>query len=532
VSLVEELVSAVRSGRLRSRDEVQAFKLDSARRLGLDHVPSNADLLAQAPDGDREALRPLLLKKPTRTASGVAVVAVQTSPEWCPHGTCTFCPGGPPTNSSKSYTGHEPAARRAVRNAFDPYAQTADRIRQLKATGHATDKIDLILQGGTLTARDLDYQEWFVKRCYDAMNDDGVVSVNRVGTPGALTLDDAMAVNESAANRCIGLTVETKPDWCLEPHLDVILGFGATRVELGVQTTFEEVLARTHRGHTLAESVQATRLVKDAGLKLCYHMMPGLPGSDPERDVESFARIFEDPAFRPDMVKIYPTLVIEGTRLYEDWRRGAYRPYTTEEAARVVAECKRRVPPWVRIQRIDRDIPVPQIAAGVDKSNLRQIARNRLRNTLGVDCRCIRCREVGLNHDGMPPDEELEVFRTEYEASEGRELFLSVEDPERRRLVGYVRARRLARPHRAELRPDDAMVRELKVYGPMVPIGGHADDRWQHRGWGRRLMDAAESVARDEWGCDRLLVLPGVGVRAYYRRLGYDDVGPYLAKSL
>ncbi len=529
MQLGARLMEAVHEGRVQSPEDVETFKRELARAGALAHVPSNADLLAAVSGDDRERVRPLLRMKPTRTASGVAIVAVQTSPEWCPHGTCTFCPGGPPTNSAKSYTGHEPAARRAGRHNFDPYDQTADRVAQLQATGHDTDKIDLILMGGTLTARDLDYQQWFVKRCYDAMNDAGTPRRNRLGTPGALTLDEAMRENETAANRCIGLTVETKPDWCRQWHVDVILGFGATRVELGVQTTSDAVLAATHRGHDVGDSVEATRLVKDAGLKLCYHMMPGLPGATPDGDVESFRRVMEDPAFRPDMVKIYPTLVIAGTRLYESWRRGDYEPYSTETAADVVARCKALVPPWVRIQRVERDIPTHEIEAGVEKTNLRQLAVGRLRDVYGKECRCIRCREVGRRR---APDEATVALRTtEYAASDGQEAFLAAED-EAGTLVGFVRARRVGAPHRPEVAPGDAIVRELKVYGTVVPIGHAGAARWQHQGWGRRLMEAAEAHAAEAWGADRMLVLPGVGVREYYRKLGYSDTGPYLEKAL
>jgi elongator complex protein 3 len=533
VGFAKAVLDAIRTGQAKSAMDVQRLKMELARVHQVDKIPSNAELLAEAPEAERARFLPLLRMKPMRTASGVAVVAVQTSPEWCPHGTCTFCPGGPVTNSAKSYTGFEPAARRAGRNHFDPYLQTAERVAQLQATGHSTDKIDLILMGGTLTARMLDYQEWFVKRCYDAMNDEGKPSVGRWGVPGATTLDEAMERNERAQNRCIGITVETKPDWCLELQLDVILGFGTTRVELGVQTTHEDVLAATHRGHTLKETVRSTQLVKDSGLKLCYHMMPGLPGSTPEKDIESFARIFSDSDFRPDMIKIYPTLVIEGTRLYEDWRRGRYKPYTTQEAAEVVAQCKRLVPPWVRIQRVDRDIPIPQISAGVDKSNLRQIALARLKEMTGKGCPCIRCREVGLNalQDGGHP-EEWEIVRQEYDASGGREVFISVETPDRSRLLGFVRLRRLGAPHRPELSPGDAIVRELKVYGPSLGLGEVPEEEWQHRGWGRRLMEEAERVAQEDWGLERLFVLPGVGVRQYYERLGFGRSGPYMVKAL
>lgn len=531
VDLVEEILARVRRGEARTKDELHRLKLDVVHRHRAGAAPSDADLLAALGPGEREQYRPLLRTKPARTLAGVAVVAVQTSPAWCPHGTCTYCPGGPPTLSAKSYTGFEPAALRAGRHGHDPYAQVADRLRQLQAIGHSTDKVDLVLMGGTLTARDLDYQEWFAKRCYDALNDDGAVSVNRYGTAGALTLEEAMRRNEAAANRCIGLTVETKPDWCFEEHLDVVLGLGATRLELGVQTTYDDVLVRVHRGHTVADSIRATRLAKDAGLKLCYHLMPGLPGNDPVRDAASMRGIFEDPDFRPDMVKLYPTLVLPGTPLYEEWKRGAYRPYTTQEAAEVVAAVKRIVPAYVRIQRVDRDIPTPMLAAGVDKSNLRELAVAILARE-GLRCRCIRCREAGLKgaRDRVRPDpESVTLGRLEYDASGGREVFLSADERTTDMLHGYLRLRRPGAPHRGELEGATAIVRELKVLGTVVPVGAHGDGL-QHRGLGRRLLAEAERVAFGEWGVERLAVLAGVGVKAYYRRLGYADDGAYVVK--
>lgn len=531
MELIQEILAGVRDGSVRTKYELHRWKMAIVRRRHAPLIPTNADLYTSLEAHERPAYRGILQLKSTRTLSGVAIVAVQTSPEWCPHGTCTYCPGGPPSSSAKSYTGFEPAAQRAGRLGHDPYLQVADRLRQLHDIGHETDKIDLVLMGGTLTARDLDYQEWFVKRCLDAMNDAGSPSKNRLGTPGALMLDDAKLANESAENRCIGLTVETKPDWAMGGHLDIALGFGATRIELGIQTTYDDVLAHVHRGHTLGDSITSTRLVKDAGFKLCYHMMPGLPGNDAARDAESFRRIFEDSDFKPDMIKIYPTLVIPGTQLYEEWRRGEYRPYTTEEAARVVAAAKRIVPPWVRIQRVDRDIPTPLIRAGVDKSNLREIAIEELERT-GERCHCIRCREVGFRDrkEGRTVQPRLEILRIEYDASGGREVFVSLEDVESERLYGFVRLRRPGRPHRPELAEPHAMIRELRVNGTQVALGEHQEARWQHRGLGQRLLDEAARITFEEWGLDRLFVLSGIGVKAYYRRLGFKDEGPYLLR--
>lgn len=535
MDVTDQILVKIRAGELRNKTQIQEAKLRLARELNASALPTDADIWGRLQGVERERYRGLLQQKPTRTASGVAVVTVQSSPSWCPHGTCTYCPGGPNTNSAKSYTGFEPAAQRAARLQHDPYAQTADRIRQLQTIGHPTDKVDFILQGGTFTARDLDYQQWFVKRCYDALNDEGRADTNRLGLPGALTLEEAMKRNESAPSRMIGLTVETKPDWALQDHLDVILDFGTTRLELGVQTLREEILTRVHRGHTLTETRDATRLAKDAGLKLVYHMMPGLPGATPETDIDDFRTLFSDPAYRPDMLKIYPTLVLKGTPLYEDWRRGEYQPYDTGTAARVIAEAKRVIPPWVRIMRVDRDIPVPMIEAGIDKSNVREMAVRLLKEKYGETCRCIRCREVGIRQVAgtrNAAEANWELRETRYESSGGEERFLAFEDPADETIAGYLRLRVPGAPHRPEFADGDcSIIRELKVNGPMVPIGDSPHEEFQHRGLGRALMDEAWRVTREELGLSRMFVIAGPGVKPYYRKLGFVDAGAYLVRS-
>ncbi len=414
----EEIIDQIRSGEIRTKNEIHAAKVKLCKKYGLNRLPSDVDILEHASPDIYNDIIPFLKLKPVRTFSGVAVVAVMTSPEDCPHGKCIYCPGGKEYGTAQSYTGHEPAALRAGSNDFDPFRQTKSRIQQLNTIGHSTDKIDLIIMGGTFTARDKEYQEWFVRRCFDAMNETESAS-----------LEEAHSLNEFAPSRCIGMTVETRPDWCKVEHIDEMLGLGATRVELGVQTTYDDLLEGVERGHKVGESIEATRLAKDAGLKVCYHMMPGLPGSDLQRDLASFKALFENQDFKPDMLKIYPCLVVEGTKLYEKWKKGEYKPYNTEENAELIAEIKRFIPEWVRIQRIQRDIPVKLISAGVDKSNLRQIVQGKLEEK-GEKCSCIRCREVGIRSlRGEKPDiETISLRRNGYEASEGKEYFLSFED--------------------------------------------------------------------------------------------------------
>ncbi|MBR6204502.1 MAG: tRNA uridine(34) 5-carboxymethylaminomethyl modification radical SAM/GNAT enzyme Elp3 [Candidatus Methanomethylophilaceae archaeon] len=505
-ALAAEIIAAVKDGSVADRASLQNLKLKLCKKHGLPGVPPNSEILAEVEPEDRKLLTPFLLKKPTRTISGVAVVAVMTSPHDCPHGKCAYCPGGVSTGSPQSYTGKEPAARRAERNRFDPYLQVRDRLKQLSDIGHKTDKIDLIIMGGTFTSREPEYQELFVRRCFDAMNG-----------RDSETLEGAQRLNEASACRCVGLTVETRPDVFDREQIERAMALGATRVELGVQILDDGVLAGVDRGHGVEAVRRCTRECREHGLKVCYHLMPGLPGSSPEKDLERFREVFEDPGFRPDMLKFYTTLVMEGTKLHDMWKAGEYEPYDVDTAAALLSEMKSMVPEYVRIQRIQRDIPVPQIAAGITKSNLRQIVEGRM-EAEGRRCRCIRCREVG--HAGISLDDpgKVSLNDLEYEASGGEEHFISFDYGEW--LVGYVRLRLDSR----------ATIRELKVFGKTAAIGDEGED-WQHRGFGRELVAEAERKAREK-GYGRIRVTSGVGVRGYYRSLGYEEDLPYMAKTL
>ena len=514
MNFFEEINQLFRDNRIKSREELEKWKNKLAKKYGM-KMPRNSEILKNLSPPLRDKYRPLLLKKPSRTLSGVAIVAIMTSPFPCPHGKCIYCPGGPDKGTAQSYTGHEPAALRASQHNFDPYEQVRARIEQLNVIGHPTDKIDLIIMGGTFTARPQSYQEWFVKRAFDAMN--GFIAKN---------LEEAQLINESAKNRCIGLTVETRPDWFMEREIDFALSLGATRVELGIQTVYDDILKLVKRGHGVKESVIATRLAKDAGFKINYHMMPGLPGSSIEKDFQAFKAIFEDERFKPDMLKIYPTLVVKGTVLYDMWKRGEYEPYSLEEMIDLLVRVKRIVPPWVRIQRIQRDIPAKFIEAGVKRSDLRAIVQREMKRR-GFECKCIRCREVGRKGG-----EKFKMVRRDYRASSGLEIFLSHEDEEYDSIASYLRLRLPSEnAHRAEIR-GAAIVREVKVFGRELPIGERDKDAWQHRGFGRELVREAERIAKEEWGVSRIIVISGVGVRNYYRKLGYERIGPYMGKNL
>lgn len=507
----DRLLKAIADGEVRDKASLQRKKIELCRELGLSTVPPNSETLARADEETLPLVRAVLRRKDVRTLSGVAVVAVMTSPAPCPHGRCTYCPGGVDNNSPQSYTGKEPAARRASHNEYDAFRQATARLEQLEAIGHATDKIDLIIMGGTFTSRPWEYQVSFVKGCFDAMN------LVRGGT-----LEDSHHLNEGAPHRCIGMTVETRPDSFDGDMADRCMHLGATRVELGVQVLDDGILRSVNRGHGVEEVARATQVARDKGLKVCYHIMPGLPGSSPDKDLESFRLMFDDERFRPDMLKIYPTLVVKGTPLYESWKAGEYSPYATAQAVEVIARMKALAPRYVRIQRIQRDIPVDLIEAGVDKGHLRELVRARMRAE-GTRCRCIRCREVGLNRVPATVANEISLNRLEYIASSGKEAFISldVEGPDA--LVGYVRLR-------LPLEGGTARVRELKVFGLMAQLGVRGKE-WQHRGFGKELMAEAEELAARE-GYGTLKVTSGVGVRKYYQSLGYGRDGPYMSKGL
>ena len=508
VALSEEIIDAVKTGKVRDRDELQNLKLKLSKKYDLGQVPRSSEILANVNDEDRDLLLPFLIKKPMRTMSGVAVVAIMSSPFDCPHGKCAYCPGGVANNSPQSYTGKEPAARRAGRNDFDPYRQVSDRINQLTDIGHLTDKIDLIVMGGTFTCRDPEYQEWFVRRCFDAMN--GVDST---------TLGEAQALNEVSAHRCVGLTVETRPDVFDDDQIERSMRLGATRVELGVQILDDDILDRVDRGHRTDAVRDCTKRCKDHGLKVCYHLMPGLPGSSPEHDLECFRKVFDSSDYRPDMLKFYPTLVVEGTKVLDWWKEGSYKPLDTEEAVDLLCRMKETVPEYVRIQRIQRDIPVPQITAGIMKSNIRQLVAEEMERR-GRPCRCIRCREVGHRGITLDDPDKVQLKITEYDASGGKEYFVAMEYEDS--IVGYVRVRIDSNPV--------ATIRELKVFGKIVSIGEDGED-WQHRGYGKSLVREAERIAKDN-GKSGIRVTSGVGVRQYYASLGFAKELPYMQKGL
>ncbi|KAI9187991.1 Elongator subunit [Blastocladiella emersonii ATCC 22665] len=506
-----------------------------SKRYKLAGQPRLVDIIAAIPHEHRAALVPRLRAKPVRTASGVAVVAVMCKPHRCPHiamtgNICVYCPGGPDSDfeySTQSYTGYEPTSMRAIRARYNPFEQSRGRILQLQSLGHSCDKVEYIVMGGTFMALPEEYRHWFIARLHDALS----------GHESGGDVDEAVRMSEQSPVKCVGITIETRPDYCLKPHISQMLRYGCTRLEIGVQSVYEDVARDTNRGHTVKAVCESFHLGKDAGYKIVAHMMPDLPNVGMERDLEQFKEYFENPAFRSDGLKIYPTLVIRGTGLYELWRTGRYRNYTPNELVDLVARIMALVPPWTRVYRVQRDIPMPLVTSGVEHGNLRELALARMRD-LGVTSRDVRTREVGIqevHHRVSPTD--VELVRRDYAANGGWETFLAYEDPAQDILIGLLRLRKCSEDgtFRPELRVDgvpQSVVRELHVYGSVVPVHSRDPTRFQHQGFGTLLMEEAERIARDEHGSCKLSVISGVGTRDYYRKLGYETDGPYMSKWL
>eukprot|EP00899_Mesostigma_viride_P022636 jgi/Mesvir1/3557/Mv12023-RA.1 len=508
------------------------IKSIASRRYGLSRAPKLVEIISAVPEEYRAALLPRLRAKPVRTASGIAVVAVMSKPHRCPHiattgNICVYCPGGPDSDfeySTQSYTGYEPTSMRAIRARYDPYLQSRGRIDQLRKLGHSVDKVEFILMGGTFMSLPAEYRDWFIRSLHDSLS-------------GHASRDVAEAVrfSEHSTTKCIGLTIETRPDYCLSPHLRQMLSYGCTRLEIGLQSVYEDVARDTNRGHSVAQVKECFHLAKDAGFKVVVHMMPDLPNVGMERDMEAFREFFENPDFRADGLKLYPTLVIRGTGLYELWKTGRYHNYHPAELVDLVARILSLVPPWTRVYRIQRDIPMPLVTSGVENGNLRELALARM-TELGLKCRDVRTREAGIQHihHKVRPD-QVELVRRDYAANGGWETFLSYEDAQQDILVGLLRLRRCsgrpgAMPEMCGARC--SVVRELHVYGTAVPIHGRDAGKFQHQGFGSLLMEEAERISREEHRSTKLLVISGVGTRHYYRRLGYELDGPYMAKWL
>ncbi|GMT05057.1 hypothetical protein PENTCL1PPCAC_27231, partial [Pristionchus entomophagus] len=529
---VNEIVAALIAANEAGKDvNLNRLKCDISQKHGLSSQPKLVDIIAGVPAQYKNVLVPKLKAKPIRTASGIAVVAVMSKPHRCPHinftgNICVYCPGGPDSDfeySTQSYTGYEPTSMRAIRARYNPYLQTRGRVQQLAALGHSIDKVEFIVMGGTFMSLPEEYRDYFIRNLHDALS--GHTST---------TLEEAVLYSERSKIKCIGITIETRPDYCLPRHLNDMLNYGCTRLEIGVQSIYEDVARDTNRGHTVKSVCETFAMSKDTGYKVVIHMMPDLPNVGLERDIEQFVELFENPDFRPDGLKLYPTLVIRGTGLYELWKSGRYKSYPPSVLVDLIARILALVPPWTRVYRVQRDIPMPLVTSGVEHGNLREHALARMKE-LGYVCRDVRTREVGIQeiHNKVRP-EKVELIRRDYVANEGWETFLSYEDPEQDLLIGLLRLRKIAdNAHRSELKEGlCSIVRELHVYGSVVSVDSKDPSKFQHQGFGQRLMEEAARIAKEEHGSTKIAVISGVGTRDYYRKLGYELDGPYMSKSL
>jgi len=497
----------------------------TSSKYHLSKTPKFRDIIKYLPSDSN--IRRKMMVKPIKTASGVLVITVMAKPYDCPHGRCIYCPGGKELNIPLSYTGKEPVTRLAQKFDYNPKNQIISKLEQEYSRGHNISKIELVIVGGTFPFMYQDYQRNFMKECFEALN--GVESSS---------LKDAQKLNETSDIRCVGLTVETKPDYCKEVHVDLMLELGMTRVEIGVQTLSEKVYKNINRGHTIDDVYQSFQIAKDAGYKIVAHMMPGLPGSNPQKDLEDFKKLFEDSRLKPDMLKIYPTLLLKDTGLAKLYEKGIYKPYPDEVFIDLLLEIKKTVPPWIRIMRIQREIESEDILYGYKNGNIRQILQQKLKEQ-GLQCNCIRCREVGIKKLTNFRDIKIMPKRIDYDSSQGKEVFLSLEDYDNETLYGFLRLRKLAKPHRKELREKDgnpsAIVRELHVLGQVVDIGNNNDFNFnssQHRGYGSNLLGIAENIVKNEFGLDSLSIISAIGTRQYYKKLGYEENGPYVSKEL
>ena len=457
-------------------------------------------------------------KKHVRTISGVAPLTVVVKPWTCP-GKCTYCPEAT-DGTPKSYTEKSAPVIRGRECGWDAKKQTEARLKIFNLMGHPTEKVEVLLLGGTFPAYPQNYQGEFVKGIFDGLN--GFASEN---------LQQAKFANENAKHRCVGLCIETRPDWCGEEIINNFLDYGCTRVELGVQALDEKINLRTQRGHGIGEVVFATQRLKDSAYKVFYHWMIGLPGSTPEKDLEMFKELWKNPDFRSDGLKIYPTLVIKGTKLEKEFLRGEFVPYTNEQIVEIVSKLKTLVPRYCRLARIMRAIPEEYIVGGSKNSHLRDEIKNFMR-ARGMRCECLRCREAGFfSKDGGSLDfENVKLNRINYGASAGKEIFLSIDEMKNDLMLALLRLRIPNAPFRKEISASTALIREIHTFGQQIPIG--ADGNIQHAGFGKMLLAEAEKIALEEFSCKKILAIAGVGAREYFRKFGYENDGVFVSKKL
>ncbi len=489
------------------------------------------EMVAAGETGEDARLLERIRLKPVRTLSGVTTVTVLTKPYPCP-GKCIFCPTD--VRMPKSYLPDEPGAMRGLEHEFDPYAQVRSRVEQLKSVGHPTDKIELLILGGTWSSYRRDYQEWFVKRCFDAMNEtltrppDALSQWQRGRGEGEIiNLHEAHSINETTPHRNVGLVIETRPDEINPDELRWLRHLGVTKVQMGAQSLDDHILEINKRGHNVECTRRATALLRAAGFKIVLHWMPNLLGATPELDREDFAKLWND--FCPDEIKIYPNQLLANAELYEYWLRGEFKPYTTQELINLIADIKPTIPRYCRVNRVIRDIPSTNVVEGNRRTSLRQDVHDEMKQR-GTHCECVRCREVR----GKSVDAKLlQLDDMAYPAGAAQEHFISYVTPDDK-LAGFVR---LSLPGKDSPQTgmsdldQAALIREVHVYGQSLPVGAEKEGAAQHAGLGTRLLEEAESVAKAN-GFKQMAVISAVGTRGYYLERGFERGELYLTKTL
>ena len=470
-------------------------------------------------------LRKLLTTKSTRSSSGIVVVSVLTKPYDCP-GKCIYCPTE--KDVPKSYLSQEPAVMRAIKFDYNPYQQTMNRLNSLKLVGHLVEKVNIRIIGGTFSYYDNSYKEWFIKELFRACND------FEAGESSELqTLEESQKINEKAGVRVVEISVETRQDYINTEELLLFRKLGVTKVELGVQSIYDDVLLLNNRGHDVSKTVQATALLRSFGFKVAYQMMLNLPGSSYQRDLQMMQEIFTDSRFMPDHLKIYPLALVKEAQIYQMYLKGEYKPYSVQELTDLLVEIKRNIPYYCRIERVIRDIPASYIVEGGAKiSNLRQVVQSEMQKK-GYKCNCIRCRESGLSSASrVDPANEIKMFRTNYMAAEGAEIFLSFESADREILYSILRLR-INEKSAVEVLQNCGIIREIHTYGQTVRLGENGkNETTQHTGMGKKLVQEAERIVKEEYGLRKMAVIAGIGVREYFQKRGYAEVDTYMVKSL
>ncbi len=455
---------------------------------------------------------PFEIRKPSKTLAGVTPIAVMSKPKKCKHGTCLYCPN---LNVPQSYTPKSPPVLRAERLKYDPYEQIKSRLKAFELMNHPTDKIELIIMGGTFLEYPKDYQYDFIKRCYDALN-------NRASK----TLEQSKKLNEHANHRCVALCIETRPDTCSDREIKRMLNFGCTRVELGVQCLDDKIYKKINRGHALKDVIDATKRLKNSGFKIGYHMMLGLPGSNPKKDLEMFKNLFKNQDFKPDQLKIYPCQVIKGAALEKLYSQGKYKPYSQKQNQDLIIKIMKIIPNYCRVMRIMREIPPDYLTAGILRIDLRKDIDEELRKAKSK-INEIRFREIGFairdKKDKEKISKKLKLKITKYKASNGNEYFLEIINKDN---ILFALAR-------LRIFDNQAYMRELHVYGQSIPIKEKSKNATQHKGLGKQLLKESEKIIRQN-NIKELKIISGIGVREYYKKLGYklDKNNIYMIKIL